>query len=77
MNKMTNKEAAKRYSEQANNLAKCISQIAEIRNLFKYTSEKMNDPGDPWFLLEEAIVKLGESLASAIVYANEYTNDVE
>lgn len=77
MNKMTNKEAAKRYSEKANDLAKCLTQIADIRNSFKYISEKMDDSGDPWFLLDDAIVKVGEALASAIVYADEYVKEID
>lgn len=77
MNKMTNKEAAARYLEKAKELAVHISKIADIRNSFKFISEQTEDSGDPWFTLDEAMTKLGEALANAIVYADEYEKDVD
>lgn len=76
MNKMTNNEAAKKYFEKAKALAHNISQIAEIRNSFKYISERADDCGDPAFFLDDALVKLGEALASALLYANDYENNI-
>lgn len=70
-------EAAKKYRENGDKLATLIVQISELRNSFKFLSEKYCDNGDPYLSMDESLIRLGEALAHSITYANEYISDAE
>jgi len=74
--KLSKKEIAERYESATNELAVEITKIYEIRNTFKFLCEHANDNGDPYFTLDEALVKLGAALAEANVYTKEYKEDL-
>lgn len=74
--KMSKKEIAERYESATNQLAIVITKIYEIRNTFEYLHEQADDNGDPYFTLDEAMVKLGAALAEANVYTKEYKDEL-
>ena len=74
---MTKKEAAKRYMEKALELADMVLKLEDIKNHLDYTSKGMDDAGDPVYLAEEGLTKLGVSLAAALTYAEEYRKESE
>ena len=74
--KLSKKEIAERYESATNELAEALSKTYELRNTFKYLSETTEDNGDPYFSLDEALVKLGAALAYATVYTKEYKEEL-
>jgi hypothetical protein len=74
--KLSKRDIAEKYETATNQLAIALTKIYEIRNTFKYLYEKANDNGDPYFTLDEALVKLGTALAEATVYTNEYKEEL-
>lgn len=74
--KLSKKEIAERYEAATNELAIALTKIYEIRNTFKYLFEQADDNGDPYFTLDEALVKLGAALAEANVYTKEYKDEL-
>lgn len=74
--KLSKKEIAERYEAATNELAIALTKIYEIRNTFKFLFEKTDDNGDPYFTLDEALVKLGAALAEANVYTKEYKDEL-
>ena len=74
--KLSKKEIAERYEAATNELAIALTKIYEIRNTFKYLFEQADDNGDPYFTLDEALVKLGAALAEANVYTKEYKEEL-
>ena len=74
--KLSKKEIAEKYEAATNELAIAITKIYEIRNTFKYLFEQADDNGDPYFTLDEALVKLGAALAEANVYTKEYKDEL-
>ena len=74
--KLSKKEIAEKYEAATNELAIALTKIYEIRNTFKYLFEQADDNGDPYFTLDEALVKLGAALAEANVYTKEYKDEL-
>lgn len=74
--KLSKKEIAERYEAATNELAIALTKIYEIRNTFKFLFEEADDNGDPYFTLDEALVKLGAALAEANVYTKEYKEEL-
>lgn len=74
--KLSKKEIAEKYEYETNRLAIMLTKICEIRNTFKYLYEQTDDNGDPYFTLDEALVKLGVALAEATIYTNEYKEEL-
>ena len=74
--KLSKKEIAERYETATNELAEALSKTYELRNTFKYLSETTEDNGDPYFILDSALIKLGAALASANVYTKEYKEEL-
>ncbi len=74
--KLSKKEITERYEAATNELAIALTKIYEIRNTFKYLFEQADDNGDPYFTLDEALVKLGAALAEANVYTKEYKDEL-
>lgn len=70
--KLSKKEITEKYETATNELAIALSKIYELRNTFKFLSESTGDNGDPYFTLDEALVKLGAALAAATIYTKEY-----
>lgn len=74
--KLSKKEITERYETATNELAEALTKIYELRNTFKYLSKAADDSGDPYFTLDEALVKLGAALAEANVYTKEYKDEL-
>lgn len=74
--KLSKKEIAEKYEAATNQLAVVVTKIYELRNTFKYLHEQADDNGDPYFTLDEAMVKLGAALAEANVYTKEYKEEL-
>lgn len=74
--KLSKKEIAERYEAATNELAIAITKIYEIRNTFEFLFEEADDNGDPYFTLDEALIKLGAALAEANVYTKEYKEEL-
>lgn len=74
--KLSKKEITERYETATNELAIAITKIYELRNTFKCLYINADDNGDPYFTLDEALVKLGAALAEANVYTNEYKEEL-
>ena len=74
--KLSKKEIAEKYESATNQLAIFITKIYDIRNTFEYLHECADDNGDPYFTLDEAMVKLGAALAQANVYTREYKEEL-
>ena len=74
--KLSKKEITEKYEAATNELAIALTKIYEIRNTFKYLFEQADDNGDPYFTLDEALVKLGAALAEANVYTKEYKDEL-
>ena len=74
--KLSKKEITEKYETSTNQLAIALTKIYEIRNTFKYLYEQADDNGDPYFTLDEALVKLGAALAEANVYTKEYKDEL-
>jgi hypothetical protein len=74
--KLSKKDIAEKYETATNQLAIALTKIYELRNTFEYLSESADDNGDPYFNLDEALVKLGAALAEATVYTNEYKEEL-
>ena len=74
--KLSKKEITEKYEVATNQLAIALTKIYELRNTFKYLYEQADDNGDPYFTLDEALVKLGAALAEANVYTNEYKEEL-
>lgn len=74
--KLSKKEIAEKYESATNELAEALTKIYELRNTFKYLSETTGDNGDPYFTLDEALVKLGRALADANIYTKEYKDEL-
>lgn len=74
--KLSKKEITERYETATNELAEALTKIYELRNTFKFLSETTDDNGDPYFTLDEALVKLGAALAEANVYTKEYKDEL-
>ena len=66
---------AKEYDEACFKIAKCLSQMDDLRNRVEYLHEIADDDPSPSLDLETAIEKLGVALASCTVYKNEYMNE--
>ena len=74
---MTKNEAAKRYMEKALELADIILRLEDIRIHLDYTTKSMDDAGDPAYMAEEGLTRLGVSLAAALTYAEDYRKEAE
>ena len=74
--KLSKKEITERYEAATNELAIALTKIYELRNTFEYLCKQADDNGDPYFTLDEALVKLGAALAEATVYTNEYKEEL-
>lgn len=65
------------YLEVAEKIATHISQLDELRGRLEYLHETANDAGDPPYMLDEAINKLGKALAATLNYSTEYREEAE
>jgi chromosome segregation ATPase len=74
--KLSKKEITEKYESATNELANVVSKIYELRNRFKFLSESAEDNGDPYFTLDEALVKLAAALAEATIYTKEYKEEL-
>ena len=70
--KLSKKEITEKYEIATNELAIALTKIYELRNTFKFLSDSAGDNGDPYYTLDEALVKLGAALAEANIYTKEY-----
>ena len=60
------------YEKYSKEIAKCLSQLDEIKNHVDYLHELTDDAGDVGFGLTDAIFKLGVALADCVNYSEEY-----
>lgn len=70
-------EFALRYQDQAVKLAHLISDLGDVYDRLKYTSEQAEDNGDPYFKLLDAFLPLATALASCVTYADEYKAEAD
>ena len=73
---LSKKEITEKYETATNELAEALSKIYDLRNTFKYLSETADDNGDPYFILDDALIKLGAALANATIYTKEYKEEL-
>lgn len=74
--KLSKKDIAENYETATNELAVALTKIHELRHTFKFLTESTEDNGDPYYTLDEALVKLGAALAEATVYTKEYKEEL-
>lgn len=65
------------YLEVAEKIATHISQLDELKNRLDYLHETSDDNGDPSYMLDEAINKLGKTLSATLNYSTEYRKEAE
>lgn len=65
------------YLEVAEKIALQISQLDELKGRLEYLHETANDTGDPAYMLDDAINKLGKALAATLNYSTEYREEAE
>ena len=71
------KEIANRYDSFIIDLAQMTSKLGEMKNAFEFMSNETGDNGDPAMLAEEALAKVGELLASVVLYAKDYKDEAD
>lgn len=68
----TNQQLAGNYGKCAAELANTFAKLWEMDEHFKQMFEAIDDNGDPYYSLEEALLHLGKALADTVTYADEY-----
>ena len=66
---------AKEYDEACFKIAKCLSQMDDLRNHVEYLHKITGDDPSPSVDLETAVQKLGVALSSCTIYKHEYMNE--
>jgi hypothetical protein len=74
---MTNDDAAKKYQEIALKLSYLYHQINDLHDTAEFITEQTHDNGDPEYALEKGLWWLGQAVATATTYADEYREDAE
>lgn len=77
MTKWTYDEIIDTYHEASYDIAKAISKISDYKGKFDRISDFTMDNMDPVIDAEEALEKLGNLLASVVIYENEYKESKE
>lgn len=66
---------AARYAEHAKTIAKCVSQLDDVKNMVDHLHQITMDNGDVGFSLSNALEKLGIALADCVCYQAEYEQE--
>lgn len=75
IDKIRAKEIASRYQEAAVDISNMIAKISEWKTTFESLSAETNDNADPEYYCSNVLEKLGELLASVVIYSSEYLAD--